>query len=270
MRRRIVKKIIVWVVGITFLTGVTPLFSGTRIMPTGSVKVYKGEKLVQVLKHEASLPNGALLTTEGRCAVRSDNFYLAADDGSTFSITDALNRKSLRVDEGVIYFAINQMTDKLNFITPAGDISTQQILFNADIKGDILKAYLDVSETNVQFGVLEGGSIVVSTASGVKKIRSGNRITLAMADPIKEEDKKEKVVSAEGEEVVSEEEKAAAAQKETIDEPEETVAGGKKIGGKIPAAYYIGGSVLAGAALIGIAAGGGGGGSSGPASPASP
>lgn len=271
MRIRIIRKIIVWVVVIAFCMGVTPVFPATRIMPTSSVKVYKGEKLVQVLKKEAALPNGALLTTEGRCGVRSENFYLAADDGCTFSITDGLNRKDLRVDKGVVYFAINQKTDKLAFITPAGDISTQQVRSNADVNGDIVKAYLDVSETNVQLGVLEGGSLVVSTASGVQEIRAGMRITLAMADPIKKEDKEKEVVSDEGKEATSEDEKkAGAAETETTAEAEEAVASAKGIGSKIPAAYYIGGSVLAGAILIGIVANQGGGDGSGPASPASP
>jgi hypothetical protein len=118
---------------------------------------------------------------------------------------------------------------------------------------------------------LEGGSLVVATASGVQEIRTGNQITLAMADPIKKEDKEKEAVSAEGEEVTSDEEKAGATENETTAEVEEAVAGGQKIGGKIPAAYYIGGSVLAGAIVVGIAANQGGGGDSpGPASPASP
>jgi hypothetical protein len=272
MRNQIIRKIIVWVLIIVFFTGVSPAFSASRIMPTGSVKVYKGEKLVQVLKQESALPDGAMLTTEGRCGVRSENFYLAADDGCTFSITDSLNRKDLRVDKGVAYFAINQKTGKLAFITPAGDISTQQIRSNADINGGIVKGYLDVSETKVQLGVLEGGSLVVATASGVQEIRAGKQITLAMADPIKIEDNEKDPVSAEGEEAATdEEETGGAAETDTAAETEETVASGEGIGGKIPAAYYIGGSVLAGAILIGIVANQGGGGDSpGPTSPASP
>jgi hypothetical protein len=272
MHSWIIRKIIVWVMVIAFFTWVTPAFSGSRILPAGSVKVYKGEKLVQVLKQEAALPNGALLTTEGKCGVRAENFYLAADDGCTFSVTDGLNQKELRVDNGVVYFAVNQKTGMLTFITPSGDISTQQIRSNADITGGIVKGYLDVSEKEAQIGVLEGGSLVVATASGIQEIHAGKQITLAMADPLKNEDKEKEAVSAEGEAVTYEEEKkAGATENETTAEAEEAVAGGQKIGGKIPAAYYIGGSALAGAIVIGIAANQGGGGDSpGPASPASP
>lgn len=268
MRSWIFRKRIVWVVVIAFFAWVTTAFSGTRIMPTGSVKVYKGDKLVQVLKQEAALPNGALLTNEGRCGVRSENLYLAADDGCTFSITVVLNCKILRVDNGVVYFAINQKTDKLVFITPAGDISTVQVRSNANINGDIIKGYLDVNKKIVQLGVLEGGSLVVATSSGVQEIRAGNQISLAMADPINEEDKIQEGSAAEGKEATPVEEKAGTEGTEAGAE-EATVAAGEGSGGAIPAAYYIGGSILAGAAVVGIIAnqvGDGG----GPVSPASP
>lgn len=274
MHRQIIRKLIVWMVVLTFFfAGVTPAFSGSRIMPTGSVKVYEGEKLVQVLKQESALPDGALLTTEGKCGVRSEDFYLVADDGCTFSIKDGLNRKDLRVDNGAMYFAITPKTEKLAFITSAGVITTQQVLYNTDANGGIVKGYLDVSGSQVQLGVLEGGSMVVNTAKGDKEILTGKQITLSMADPIKKEgeeelaDKKEEVVSKEGEEAVSAEKEGAIFAK-----GEEATSGEEGIFSDIPATYLVGGAVLVGAAAIGIASagGGGGGGGPGPVSPASP
>lgn len=264
MRSQIIRKLTVWMVVLTFFfAGVTPAFSGWRIMPTGSVKVYEGGKLVQVLKQESALPDGALLTTEGKCGVRSENFYLVADDGCTFSITDGLNRKDLRVDNGVMYFAITQKTEKLAFITPAGVLTTQQVLCNTDANGGIVKGYLDVSGSQVQLGVLEGGSMVVNTANGDKEILAGKQITLSMADPINKEgeedaDKKEAVDTKEGEEVVSA-------------EGEEALPAEEGLLGDIPATYLIGGTVLVGAAALAIAgADGGGGGGPKPTSPAAP
>jgi hypothetical protein len=187
------------------------------------------------------------LTTEGKCGVRSENFYLAVDDGCTFSVTEGGNRKELRVDHGVIYFAVNQMTDKLSFFTPAGDISTQQVRLNADFNRDIVKGYIDVREKMVQFGVLEGGSLVVATASGVQEIRSGNQITLAMDDPLKKDDNQQEAVSTEGE---------GATSKKTVTSgnADKALAVGNAVGSKVPAAYFVGGSVLAGAAVAGIVA----------------
>jgi hypothetical protein len=264
MHSQITRKSIVWMVVLTFtLAGATPAFSGSRIMPTGSVKVYKGKKLVQVLKQESAFPDGALLTTEGKCGVRSEGFYLVADDGCTFSIMDRLDRKYLRVDKGSIYFAITQMTGNLAFITPAGVISTQQILFNADTSGGILKGYLDVSGSQVQLGVLEGGSMVVKTSIGEKEILSGKQITLSMAEPVKKKgakeaaDKKKAVVPGKGKEAVLAKGKQQPAAK-------------KGILGDIPATYLVGGAVLGVAAIVGIANAGSDSSTPAPASPASP
>lgn len=272
MGSRIIRKIIVWVVVFAFFNGVTTAFSGARIMPASSVKVYKEEKLVQILKQESAFPNDALLITEGKCGVRSENFYLAADDGCTFSITDGLDQKNIRVDNGVVYFAINQKTGNVAFITPAGDISVQQIRSNAGINGGIVKGYLDVSGKKVQLGVLEGGSMVVVTDSGVQVIRVGKQLALAMADPIKKEDKEGEDANTAGDAKTFEKGKeASAAETETNAKVGETTATGGEISGTIPAAYYIGGSLLAGAVVFGVAANQGGKDDSPePTSPASP
>lgn len=246
MRFQFVRKLMVWMVIITFsFAGATPAFSGARIIPDGQVKVFKGQKLVQVLKQEAPFPEGALLTTEGKCGVRLEDFYLVANDGCTFGVEDGLKHKNLRVDKGLIYFAITQQTGKLTFLTPAGSMSTQQVRLNAASDGGVLKGYLDVSDSQVQLGVLEGGSMVVSTDNGDKEIRPGKQITLALADPISEKDKQE----------MAEKEKDPA------------VAG--EAGGKIPAAYFIGGAAFLGAAAWAATNAIGGGGGT-PASPVSP
>lgn len=264
MHNQIIRKLFVWMVVLTFFfAGVTPAFSGSRIMPTGTVKVYEKGKLVQVLKQESALPDGALLTTEGKCGVRSEGFYLVADDGSTFSIMDRSDRKYLRVDNGSVYFAITQQTGNLAFITPAGVISTQQVLFNADTSGGILKGYLDVSGSQVQLGVLEGGSMVVKTAGGDKEILAGKQITLSMAEPIKKDggkeinDKKKMAAPGKGKEAV------AAKGKEKLPAK-------KGVLGNIPATYLAGGAVLAGAAILAIANSSSDSSEPAPASPASP
>ena len=166
MHRQIIQKLLIWIVVFTFFfSGVSPAFSGSRIMPTGSVKVYNEGRLIQVLKNESALPYGALLTTMGKCGVRSENFYLVADDGCTFSIMDSPERRDIRVENGMVYYAITPKTGKLAFITPAGVISIMQVLFNADVNGGLLKGYLDVSGSQTQLGVLDGGSMVVNTPS---------------------------------------------------------------------------------------------------------
>lgn len=253
----------VWVVVITFFSGMTPAFSGTRILPTGNVKVYRGDKLVQVLKQESALPDGAILAAEGQCGVRSENLYLAVEDGCIFSVINDLRQKYLRVDKGLIYFALNRNTDKLIFVTPAGLMSTQQVRLNAGTNSEILKGYLDVRPSEVKFGVLEGGSIIVETDQGAEEVKSGKQIILAIADPINKKDEGKGDVSTKDKQTTSKQDKGTAEGKE--------VATGEKAGGKIPAVYYLGGSVLAGGIVLGIIANqAGGDDSTGPLSPSSP
>lgn len=247
MRFYFAQKLMAWTIIMTFsVAGMATAFSGARIIPDGKVKVFEGQKLVQELKREAPFPEGALLTTEGSCGVRLEDFYLVANDGCTFSIVDDLNRINLRVHNGMLYFAITQQTGLLAFLTPAGTITTQQVRLNAAADGAILKGYIDVSDSQVQLGVLKGGSMVVSTGKGDQKILSGKQITLALADPVSEKDKKE---------MAKKEEEAAA----------EGAAGGE-----IPAVYFIGGAAVIGGAAIAVIEANRGGGGAGPASPASP
>ena len=250
MRFRFLSELVVWTVVVTFsFSGVTPAFSGSRIIPSKVVKVYEGEKLVQVLKQESPFPNGALLTTEGKCGVRFEDFYIVAEDKTTFGVVDGRDRKDLRVDSGVVYFAANEKTGQLNFITPAGDITTEQIRLSASASGGMLKGYLDVNGSQVQLGVLDGGTMVVATDTMKKEITNGQQLTLALADPVKEQDKPA---------VAKKEEDPATEEEEDDDE--------------IPAAYFVGGAAALGAALFGIAnaTGGGGGGQPLPASPVAP
>jgi hypothetical protein len=220
------RKLMVWAIIIlsVFFTGVTPAFAGARIIPEGKVKVFEGRKLVQELKQEAPLPEGALLTTEGKCGVRLENFYVVANNGCTFGIKHDINQINLRVDSGLLYFAFTQHTGHVAFLTPAGVMTSQQVRLNAAADGGVLKGYLDVSGSQVNLGVLEGGTMVVSTDKGIQEVRSGKQMTLALADPISKDDKK-----------------AMADQKQTP-------AVKKEESGEIPAAYFAGGAALLGAA----------------------
>ncbi len=225
MRFQFARKLMVWAVILMFtFAGATPAFSGARIIPEGKVKVFEGQKLVQELKQEAPFPEGALLTTEGKCGVRLEDFYLVANDGCTFGVVDGVNQINLRVDQGLLYFAISQHTGQLAFLTPAGVMTTRQVRINAAANGGVLKGYLDVSKSQVQLGVLEGGSMVVSTDKGNQEIRPGKQITVALADPISEEDKK------------------------ALADKEQAPAGEGAPGGEIPAAYFVGGAALLGGA----------------------
>jgi hypothetical protein len=110
----------------------------------------------------------------------------------------------------------------------------------------VLKGYIDVNDSQVQLGVLEGGTMVVSTDKGNQEARSGKQITLALADPISEDDKKK--MAAKGQ-------TPAAAQGAATTGTATTGAalgGAAAAIGEIPAVFIDGGAVLLGAASYAV------------------
>ena len=109
--------------------------SVSRIIPRGTVMVYKGDRVVQVLSEEAPFPEGMMLENKGQCAAHLDNFYLVATDQSRFSIQDAAGEFRLVVEQGTTYFALSSLPGTLIFVTPDGEFPTRHILINASSNG---------------------------------------------------------------------------------------------------------------------------------------
>jgi hypothetical protein len=175
-------KKIVWMVAVGFLIAATAqAYQVAQIMPQGKVNVYRDGKLVQVLTQNAPLPSGALLKNEGYCGVRLKNVQLVAEGGSQFGVNEDKSSVELAVVNGKVFFAVNQETGDVVFHTPDGIVSVQQFLIQAADDG-IMKGFIDVSEGELTLGVLEGGSMLVSTARGDFRINSGEQLILSQAD----------------------------------------------------------------------------------------
>jgi len=227
-----------------------------RLLPSGQVKVYRGDQLVSVLSAEAPLPEGVLLAPEGQCGLRLDNLFLVAEDGSRFSIAVSQEGRELLIRQGTLYFALSGATGPMVFHTPDGVVTTQRMILKASTAGGLLKGYIDAAPDGTRIGILEGGALIVMTAEGERTIEAGRQITLAQANLFDEE-------QATGKEAQdkSPQDNRQDAQDDDDDE--------------IPAAYFWGAGGLAALAGIGLAAGGGGGGGGGvgfipPASPSNP
>ncbi len=154
---------------------------GSRIMPTTRVDVYNGDRVVQTISREAPFPEGLMLKTEGRCGVRMSDFYLVADDQALFGIRHQGNQRILRIDQGLVYFALSSIPGELVFQTPDGIFPAQQILVQAAAGQGTMKAYVQVRQNRTEIGVLEGGQMVVATPEGDRRIASGRQITIAQA-----------------------------------------------------------------------------------------
>ena len=88
---------------------VVAMAGSDRIYPTNKVTLYRGEKKVGVYTKEAPLPDGSVISTDGRCAVKLDDLYLVAEDQSVFSINTSGRHRNLFVKEGIVYFKTSAM-----------------------------------------------------------------------------------------------------------------------------------------------------------------
>jgi hypothetical protein len=218
--------------------------SVSRIIPQGTVKVYEGDRVVQVLSEEAPFPEGLMLENEGQCAAHLDNFYLVAIDKSRFGISDTAGEFRLVLEQGTTYFALSSLSGNLIFETPNGEFPAKHILINTSSNGGLIKGYVTTKPDKTEIGVLEGGSMVVATNAGDQKIETGRQITIAQA--ILDDEEQGQAVAEAGQN----EEGQAQAQNEEDE--------------KIPATYYVlGGLAAAGVVAGAVALGGGGGGGGG-------
>lgn len=153
--------------------------NSARIIPKGTVSVIKDGKIVGELTQEAPLPEGALLRCEAQCTVRLNDAYMVAEPDTVFSVTPMANSNELLVQEGTVYFSINESSRPLEFNTPAGVVTTRQ----TSLTDGELRGYVRVSGNEAEVGVIGGGTMIVDTPSGEMAILPGKQITLAMVDP---------------------------------------------------------------------------------------
>jgi hypothetical protein len=167
-----------------FMVGQSAIaFDGAdRIFPTGKATLWRGDQEIGVYTQEAPLPEGAIISTEGRCAIKLDDLYLVAEDKSVFSISTTGRHRNLFVKQGVVYFKTSAMKHELSFVTPNGQINVQQIRLKAAFGDASLKGYVAVTEKQSELGVAEGGAMDVFTDDGLTTIEAGKKIILAQAD----------------------------------------------------------------------------------------
>lgn len=160
----------------------TALAGVDRIYPDGKVTLWRGDRQIGIYTQEAPLPEGAVISTEGRCAIKLDDLYLVAEDQSVFSVSTTGGQRNLFVKQGVIYFKTSAIRHPLVFVTPNGQINVQQIRLKAAFGDASLKGYVAVTEKQSELGVAEGGAMDVLTDDGLMTIDAGKKIILAQAD----------------------------------------------------------------------------------------
>jgi len=154
-----------------------------RIIPSDKVTMYDGKQKIGEYGSEAPLPFNTLLKCKGECGVKFDELYLVAKDSSLFAVNTADSANNLLVKEGQVFFTIAALNKPFSIASTEGFVTVQEILSNAAMGQSPVKGYFMVTEKGPQIGVLEGGAMVLSTASGTKTLLPGEQILLAQAAP---------------------------------------------------------------------------------------
>lgn len=150
-----------------------------RIIPKGTVSVIKDGKIVGEFTQEAPLPEGSLLKCQGQCTVRMNDAYLVAEHDTVFSVTPMADSNELLVQEGTVYFSVNEASRPMNFNTPSGAVTTRR----TSLTDNELRGYVRVSGNESEVGVIRGGTMIVDTPNGEMAIMQGKQVTLALVEP---------------------------------------------------------------------------------------
>ena len=123
-----------------------------RIYPTQKVTIFNGEQKVGVYTREAPFPEGATISTTGRCAIKLGDLFLVGEDQSVFSSNTSGRQRNLLVREGTIYFKTSRMRQPLTLITPKGEITVQSIRLDAALYDKSIKGYVAVTKGQSELG----------------------------------------------------------------------------------------------------------------------
>ena len=160
-----------------FLAFATAGFAA-RIVPTGMVSIIEDSKVIGKFSQEAPLPEGVLLRCEGNCAVKLDDVYMTVKPKTVFSVSPMADRHGILVQQGTVYYSLNESSRPLHFDTTAENMTTGD-LYMTD---DELRGYVRVVGNDTEIGVLSGGSMMLEIGSDEMVVLSGKKITITLAD----------------------------------------------------------------------------------------
>jgi hypothetical protein len=178
-KQQLAAPIVIAIVCLAMATaGFTAGVNSARIIPSGKVSVIKDGKVVGEFSKEAPLPEGSLLKSEARCAVKTDDLYMVAEPQTTFSVAPQATANELAVQQGTTYYSLLQTSRALQVNTPPGNASIRDF----SVTGSELRGYVQVTGSKTEIGVIDGGTMTVATSSGDMLVTPGKQVTIAMVN----------------------------------------------------------------------------------------
>jgi hypothetical protein len=153
----------------------------SELVPTDRVFVIEEGKKVAEYTREVSVPEGSLVSCQGRCLAKMDDIAMVAEDKSRFRIDSETNSRTISVEEGSVFFGLTHMPRPVVFMTPQGAVMANHVLLDASAGGGMLEGYVRTGGDGSEIGVLQGGRLSLLTAEGEKVLQPGQRFVLAQA-----------------------------------------------------------------------------------------
>jgi hypothetical protein len=150
-----------------------------RIIPRGKVFVLEDGKKVGQFNREAPLPKGVSLKCDSECSIKLKDLYLVGLSQTLFSFPNVKSGRILSIESGTIGFAIRSLNGRFVISTEAGNFTIHQAIINASTENRLLKGFINAGPRQSSIMVVEGGSLIVSTADGERTIKTGDRLQLA-------------------------------------------------------------------------------------------
>ncbi|MGD9054254.1 MAG: hypothetical protein PVG17_20520, partial [Desulfobacterales bacterium] len=119
-KKTLMLKIIVFFIFFAFATA----GFAARIVPTGKVSIIKGGNVIGEFNQEALLPEGLLLECEAGCLIQLDDVDMQVEPKTAFSVNQTANRNELMVQQGTVYYSLNESSRPLHFDTPIEKATT--------------------------------------------------------------------------------------------------------------------------------------------------
>ena len=149
-----------------------------RIVPLGKVSIIKDGIVIGEFNQEALLPEGFLLRCEDKCVIQLDDVSMEVEPKTTFSVSPMKNHHNLMVQQGTVYYSLQQSARPLHLDTPIEKATIDNLYANSGK----LKGYVRAVQDATEIGVLGGGTMMLEIGSDKMSVFSGEKLTIAIAD----------------------------------------------------------------------------------------
>lgn len=153
-----------------------------RIMTDGKVSLYKNGKVVTSFTKEGPVDDSALIACEGKCLVKVKGLSLIADDQTRFAVKEIGNSVNLYVENGIVNFAVSDVSRQFAFFTPDGNYVQSEGFITPASTNKSTKGYMRTTDKGTEIGMTDG-TMIVQSNKGTETIGPGKAILLALAPP---------------------------------------------------------------------------------------